>query len=172
MAWPAAQPWCWRQRIRYVTLDMSTTYAKVAREALPHAQIVIDPFHVTAAANRMVDEVRRRVTRDRRGRRGRRHDREWQLRRRLLRGAEHLTDAQQSELLTSLHRVDPDDQIFAAWIAKELLRGVLACAAVDDLAARRRALREASRCSTGSPPTPLFPRSTPSQPLSTPVSSR
>lgn len=140
-AWLAEQPWCWRQKVRYVCIDMSATYAKAAREALPHTQIVVDPFHVTAAANRTVDAVRRRVTRDQRGRRGRRNDREWQLRRRLLRGVENLTDQQQSDLIASLTDVDPNEEILAAWIGKELLRDVLACRDIADPHTRRRALR-------------------------------
>ncbi len=50
---------------------MSATYAKAAREALPHAQLIVDRFHLVKKANEMVDEVRRRTTQAHRLRRGR-----------------------------------------------------------------------------------------------------
>lgn len=46
---------------------------------------------------------------------------------RLLRGAERLTDAQRTTLFAKLTAADPHGDIAAAWIAKELLRDVLAC---------------------------------------------
>lgn len=46
--------------ITAVALDMSAAYAKGAREELPNARIVNDPFHVTALVGEAVDEVRRR----------------------------------------------------------------------------------------------------------------
>jgi transposase len=54
-------------------------------------------------------------------------DPEWISRRRLLRAAERLTDEQREKLFDRLTTADPDGDIAAAWIAKELLRDVLAC---------------------------------------------
>ncbi|CCK56858.1 Transposase (fragment) [Mycobacterium canettii CIPT 140070008] len=71
--------------------------------------------------------MRRRTTWDTRGRRGRKADPEWLNRRRLLRAAERLTDTQRDRLVTALAAADPGGDILAAWIAKELLRDVLAC---------------------------------------------
>ena len=75
----------------------------------------------------MVDRVRRRVTQAYRGRRGHKCDPEWINRRRLLRAAERLTDDQRRTLFERLTSADPGGDIAAAWIAKELLRDVLAC---------------------------------------------
>jgi transposase len=41
---------------------MSLTYAKAVREALPHAQLIVDRFHLVKKANEPLDEVRRRTT--------------------------------------------------------------------------------------------------------------
>jgi len=118
----------WRAAITHVAIDLSTVYARVAREALPDAVVIADRFHVVKKANDMVDAVRRRVTWAQRGRRGRKVDVEWINRRRLLRGAERLTDAQRTTLFTKLLSADPHEDIAAAWIAKELLRELLSCA--------------------------------------------
>jgi transposase len=114
-------------------LTMSVTYAKAVRDALPHAQLIVDRFHLVKRANQMVEAVRRRTTWDSRGRRGRKADPEWLNRRRLLRGAERLTENQRTRLIAALDAADPGGDILAAWIAKELLRDVLACTAAGGL---------------------------------------
>ena len=122
----------WRAGIKFVAVDMSATYTKAVREALPHARLIVDRFHLVKRANEMLDAVRGR-TRLRRGRprlrRGRKCDPEWINRRRLLRAAERLTDEQRHTLFEKLTSADPNGDIAAAWIAKELLRDVLACSA-------------------------------------------
>jgi transposase len=127
--WLDQRSQAWRAKIEFVAIDMSVTYAKAAREALPHARLIVDRFHLVKRANEMVDEVRRRTTRAYRGRRGGVADPEWINRRRLLRAAERLTDEQRHKLFERLTSADPNGDIAAAWIAKELLRDVLACTA-------------------------------------------
>lgn len=126
--WLAHRDPAWRAAITHVAIDLSTVYARVAREALPDAVVIADRFHVVKKANDMVDAVRRRVTWAQRGRRGRKVDVEWINRHRLLRGAERLTDAQRTTLFAKLLSADPHEDIAAAWIAKELLRELLSCA--------------------------------------------
>jgi transposase len=46
-------------QVAHVCMDMSAAYAKGVGEALPHAQISYDRFHVVALANSAMDEVRR-----------------------------------------------------------------------------------------------------------------
>ncbi len=46
--------------ITAVAIDMSKAYQKGAREELGNAQIVFDPFHVSALVSEAVDQVRRR----------------------------------------------------------------------------------------------------------------
>ena len=48
-----------RDSIRAVSIDMSGEYQRAIREAIPHAQICIDPFHVCRLASRATDQVRR-----------------------------------------------------------------------------------------------------------------
>jgi transposase len=52
-----------RAQIQAVTLNMSGGYLKAIREAVPHANIVFDRFHVQQLASQAVDEVRRAMMR-------------------------------------------------------------------------------------------------------------
>jgi len=127
--WLDKRPQAWKANIEFVAIDMSVTYARAAREALPQAKLIVDRFHLVKKANETLDEVRRRTTQTHRLRRGRKTDPEWINRRRLLRAAERLTDDQRARLVAALDAADPNGDILAAWIAKELLRDVLACTA-------------------------------------------
>ena len=49
--WLAPRDQQWKAGIKFVAIDMSATYAKAAREALPHAQLIVDPFHLVKRAN-------------------------------------------------------------------------------------------------------------------------
>lgn len=62
---------------------MCTIFKSAIARVLPHAQLVVDHFHLVQLANATVTEVRRRVTVQVRGRRGRKGNREWELRNRL-----------------------------------------------------------------------------------------
>lgn len=75
--WLDARDEQWRRQITHITIDLSSVYAKAVREALPHAELVVDRFHLVKKANEVVDAVRRRVTQTHRGRRGRKSDVEW-----------------------------------------------------------------------------------------------
>ena len=101
--WLAPRDEQWKAGIKFVAIDMSATYAKAAREALPHAQLIVDRFHLVKRANEMLDTVRRRTTAAHRLRRGRKCDPEWINRRRLLRAAERLTDEQRHKLFEQAH---------------------------------------------------------------------
>lgn len=48
-----------RARIKIVTIDMSEAYIKAVRDALPHAQIVFDRFHVQQLVSGALEETRR-----------------------------------------------------------------------------------------------------------------
>jgi transposase len=76
-------------------------------------------------ANDALTKVRRRVTWDRRDRRGRKIDPEWANRRRLLRAWERLSDKSFSTMWNTIMASDPSAQILTAWIAKEELRTLL-----------------------------------------------
>ncbi|WP_175484218.1 transposase [Modestobacter sp. DSM 44400] len=76
----------WKDAVAVVAMDPCASYRAAVREALPHALIVADHFHLVRLANQALTDVRRRVTWDTHGRRGRKHDPAWAARRRLLRG--------------------------------------------------------------------------------------
>jgi transposase len=43
--WLTQREQAWRDGIEFVAIDMSGAYAKAAREALPHAKLIVDRFH-------------------------------------------------------------------------------------------------------------------------------
>ncbi|WP_261559427.1 transposase [Frankia tisae] len=127
--WLASQSAAWRDRVRYVAIDMCTVFVAAVRRSLPHATLVVDHFHVVQLANDAVAEVRRRVTTVLRGRRGRDSDPEWKIRNLLRRNREDLTDRQLAKLWNTLIDLgEPGQTILTAWIAKEELRHLLALA--------------------------------------------
>jgi transposase len=126
IAWLDERGQAWKDAVRVVAMDPCATYRAAVAEALPHALIVADHFHLVRLANQAVSDVRRRVTWDTHGRRGRSADPEWAQRRRLLRGYERLTDKQFTRMWNDLVDADPTSKILTAWIAKEELRRLLA----------------------------------------------
>jgi transposase len=43
--WLGERDQVWRESITHVAVDMSVTYARAVRDALPHAQLIVDRFH-------------------------------------------------------------------------------------------------------------------------------
>lgn len=128
-AWIITRPDWWRANIWAVTIDMSTIYKSAARSALPHALLAIDPFHVIQLANKAIGDVRRRVTVERHGRRGRADDPEYKIRNLLVRNAESFSEAARGRLLCTLADLgDAGRELAAVHNAKELLRAVFALA--------------------------------------------
>jgi transposase len=123
--WLAEQSGAFRNAIKIVVIDLSAPYASGIRAALPDAKIAVDKWHLVALANRMVTEVRQRVTRDLLGRRGTVADPIWVNRRLLLTAAEHLSPRQWNRLSRMLDDHDPTHEIGAAWAVKERLRMLL-----------------------------------------------
>ncbi len=120
--WVNAQPDSWKERIDYGALDMSRAYAAVYSVALPQASQVVDPFHVVSLANRSLDAVRRRVQRDQLGRRGRRDDPLYRVRRVLLMGEEKLCEHAAQRLHSLLELGDPEGEVAISYRVKERLR--------------------------------------------------
>ena len=127
-AWLDARGQAWKDSVQVVAMDPCASYRAAVREALPQARIVADHFHLVRLANQAVTDVRRRVTWDTHGRRGRKTDPAWAARRRLLRGWERLSPAQFIKMWNDLMDGDPSSKILTAWIAKEELRKLLATA--------------------------------------------
>ena len=127
--WLLAQPAPWRAAITHVTIDLSASFAKGVRDGLPNASLVADRFHVIALANQTVTAVRQRVVREHEGRRGRKVDPAWRVRRRLLTGHEHLRPQTFETMWNALIDTgDPGLEILGAYIVKEDLRALLALA--------------------------------------------
>jgi transposase len=132
IAWLNAQPAPWRAGISHVTIDLSASYAKAVREALPDAVLVADRFHLVSLANDMLTQVRQRVIRESHGRRGRKTDPAWAARRRLLTGHERLRPETFAKMWNSL--IDTGDagvQILEAYVVKEELRSLLSLAGTN-----------------------------------------
>ena len=127
--WLLAQPAPWREAITHVTIDLSASFAKGVRDGLPNATLVADRFHVIALANQTVTAVRQRVVREAEGRRGRKVDPAWRVRRRLLTGHEHLrTETFETMWNALIDTGDPGVEILGAYVVKEGLRALLALA--------------------------------------------
>jgi transposase len=128
-AWLAAQTPSWRAGVQIVAIDMCSAYRAAVRAHLPQATVVVDHFHVVQLANQTVSAVRRRVTATLRGRRVRKDDPEYGIRRRLLRNREDLTNEKFTDMWNRLIDLgQPGEEILSAWIAKEELRALLALA--------------------------------------------
>jgi transposase len=127
--WLLAQPAPWREAITHVTIDLSASFAKGVRDGLPHATLVADRFHIVALANQTVTVVRQRVVREHEGRRGRKVDPAWRVRRRLLTGHENLRPETFVAMWNALIDTgDPGVEILGAYVVKEDLRALLALA--------------------------------------------
>jgi transposase len=113
--WLAEQSAAFRSKIDIVVIDPSTPYASGIHAALPEAKIAVDKWHLVALANKMVTQVRQRVTRPLLDRRGTNRDSVWVNRRLLLTGAEHLSAKQWRRLNQMFDTHDPTKEISAAW---------------------------------------------------------
>lgn len=147
--WLGEQSEAFRAGITHVVIDPSAAYAAaVTSELLPNAVLVVDHFHLVKLANDALTGVRRRVTFDAHGRRGRKQDPEWANRRRLLTARERLSPRAFATMWNTLVDNDPSAQILAAYIAKEELRQLLSASAdrADDAEIRTRLYRFYSWC--------------------------
>lgn len=125
--WLKAQPDSWRAGVTHVSIDLSASYAKAVRDALPDAVLVADKFHLVALGNQMLTEVRQHATRASRGRRGRKQDPEWAARRRLLLGHERHSSTSFARMWNALIDAgDPGLEVLHAYVVKERLRSLMA----------------------------------------------
>jgi transposase len=127
--WLSAQPAAWREHVRYVAIDLCSTFRAAIHRALPHATVVVDCFHIVQLAQRHLADLRRRLTWKQHGRRARKGDSVYTVRKLLRRNKEDLTEEQLTLLKVELdHMGTYGRQIYAAWQAKELLRDLLGLA--------------------------------------------
>jgi transposase len=133
-AWLAARSPAWRAAVEVVAIDPSAAFRQALREQLPHAAVSVDAFHLVKLANDTLTQVRQRVIRDRKGRRGRGIDPAWTNRRLLLRAGDTLSPRALARLKATLRADDPTDEIGAAWGVKEQLRRLLTSSSLAEAA--------------------------------------
>ena len=139
-AWLAARSSAWRDAVEVVAIDPSAAFRKALRDQLPAAAISVDPFHLVKLANDVVTQVRQRVVREQKGRRGRGIDPAWTNRRLLLRAGNTLSPAALARLKATLRADDPTDEIGAACGIKEQLRALLTSGSLAEAAERKMLL--------------------------------
>jgi len=122
--WTSHRSERWRKGVKVVALDLTDTYRSGLFPHLAHATRVADPFHVTRVANRMLDQVRRRVQNETLGHRGRKHDPLFRVRKLLIKAEERLDDRGRDKLMAALRVGDPNDEVLGAWLAKEAVRSI------------------------------------------------
>lgn len=107
---------------------MCTIFKSAVRTSLQNAVLMVDRFHVVQLANNAVTEIRRRVTVQQRGRRGRKGNREWELRNRLTRSAARVHADHLDPMVDDLKALPKKigAPILAAWNAKEDLMYLVA----------------------------------------------
>jgi transposase len=148
--WLASKPAPWLAGIDHVVIDPYQPYATAVAVGLPEARLVVDHFHVIRLANAALDEVRRRTQHATTGHRGRKQDPLYRIRRRLLARHENLSPDAFARLLVLLDAGDPDGEVGAAYLAKELLRETYL--AGDAFDARRRLVAFYDHCASSDVP--------------------
>jgi transposase len=142
--WLAGKPQRWLAGIRHVVIDPYQPYATAVAGGLPAARLVVDHFHVIRLANTALDEVRRRTQQTTLGHRGHKTDPLYRIRRQLLASHDRLDAAAYARMLAWLDAGDPEGEVGAAYLAKELLRETYL--AGDALEARRRLVAFYDHC--------------------------
>ena len=135
--WVESQPIWWPDQIQVAAIDAFRGYATAIGDVVPAATLVIDHFHAIRLASECVNDVRRRVQQDQLGHRGRKHEPLYGIRRLLLTTWANLSERGWERLRVGLAAGDPDGEVAAVWLARELLAEVYAA---PDLAAAKRRL--------------------------------
>lgn len=116
----------WLAGIGVAVVDPFRGYATGLTDRLEGVTIVVDHFHAVRLGNQAVDDVRRRLQQATLGHRGRKHDPLYRIRRTLLVAHDRLTEAQRDRVVRLLLAGDPEGEVGAVYLAKELLREVYA----------------------------------------------
>jgi transposase len=121
--WVRSQPIWWADQIEVAAIDAFRGYANAIDDVLD-ATLVIDHFHAIRLANQAITHVRQRVQNETLGHRGRKDDPLYRIRRLAL--ARRLTERGWQRLLDGLNAGDPNGEVAAAIVARELLADVYA----------------------------------------------
>jgi transposase len=108
-----------KHSIRAISIDMAAPYEKAIRQAVPAAEVAIDPFHVIAAAGLALDQVRGQEW-NAKGK-SRTPDGRWikQSRLALVKAPKNLTVRQRTALA---HIQQTNQSLYRAYLLKEQLR--------------------------------------------------
>ena len=123
-SWFRSQPQEWCEDIRWAVLDVSGPYQVAYDRVCPTPIRLADPFHVVRLANRCVDLVRRRVQNETLGRRGRKGDPLYRIRRMLIMVSKRLNNRGEKRIQGLLRAGDPYGEVRDAWYAKESIRDI------------------------------------------------
>ena len=115
-AWLEERPQAWREGIEVVAMDGFTGFKAAAAKMVPTAVTVMDPFHVVAQAGEAMNRCRQRVQRETCGRRSRKGDPLYRVRRALFVG-DQLRTQRQSERITPVLADPAHAQLAVAWRA-------------------------------------------------------
>lgn len=102
---------CDKQRIQEVCIDMKRGFLYAVQRQLPDARITIDKFHVIAAANKMLDEVRSVII-----------GKNYKVRRALFKGKERLNEKEKLKLEFIFNKYKNFPALYEAYFVKEKLR--------------------------------------------------
>jgi transposase len=123
--WLAGATPAWRDAVQVVAIDMCTIYLSAVKRMLPGARVAVDLFHVVQLAVKTMNDVRRRATRQKYGRRGRAGDPEYGIKHLLEQNLENLSPDNFAKIIETLDSDRDGQQVALAWIAREKLRDAL-----------------------------------------------
>ena len=120
-AWLSALPNPARQSIEAIAMDGLAAYKKAAKAKAEYAAVVLDPFHVVRWAGDKVSAIRKRLTIEIFGRRGRAGEGLYDARRILLTRRAWLTPAKRSKL-AALFNNPRHTPLHQAWMVYQRIR--------------------------------------------------
>ncbi len=159
----------WLAGIGVAVVDPFRGYATGLTDRLEGVTIVVDHFHAVRFGNATVDDVRRRVQQTTLGHRGRKDDPLYRIRRTLLVAHDRLTEPQRERVERLLLEGDPDGEVAAAYLAKELLREVYAARTLEPRAVGSSASTGTAQTVTSANAGVLRARSVHGRPRSSPT---
>ncbi|MCP4959002.1 MAG: ISL3 family transposase [Actinomycetia bacterium] len=140
----------WCAKITLATLDPAAGYRRALIDNLPNATLVVDHFHAIKLANKAIDDTRQGVQQTTTGHRGRKADPLYGARRLFLTGWERLSEDRIASMMDMLNTGDPEGEVGAASLAKELPREVYATLNITH--ARRRLIVFHQQCADANAP--------------------
>jgi len=121
-SWITQRSRAWRENIQTMSIDPHVGYLTGILAVLCDVTVTADHFHAIRLANTMVDDVYRATQKESLGQRGCKLDPLCATRGLMTRGWERLSNHQHDRLFGALLTGDPEGEVAASILAKELLR--------------------------------------------------